>query len=171
MKDQIVKLKNLKIAPRKVRLLADVIRGLSVNEAEAKLTMLTNRGTGPLLKLLRSAVSNVKNNQKENADNLFIKSVMVDGGMILKRSLPRAQGRATLIQKKMSHVTITLSEKKGMKSRFNIIVEKKNKEEKKPAKTEEPKKKIEKEEKKDVKMTQEKTKDGVFKKMFRRKSV
>ena len=131
MKDQKVQLKNLKIAPRKVRLIADVMRGLSVNQAEAKLTMLPNRSTGPLLKLLRSAVANIKNNQKENTDYLFIKSIMVSSGITLKRSLPRAQGRASLIEKKSSHVTLVLSEDKNIKNKFNIIIEKKNKDKQK----------------------------------------
>ena len=168
MTQVIAKLKYLHIAPRKVRLVATAIKGLSVNEAEAQLLFRTQRSSGPLLKLLRSAIANAKNNMKMNPDALFVKSIAVDQGPMLKRFLPRAQGRATELQKKMSHITIVLEEKAGIKpSRFNIVLPKKDKKAKKQ-KTSKLKT-----EKKDteIKSVPKTEKTGFFKKMFRRKSI
>lgn len=124
---QTAKLNYLKIAPRKVRSVADLIRGLSVNEAEAQLIVQRRRASRPLLKLLRSAVANAKTNKKLEAENLYIESLRVDQGPMLKRSLPRARGMATPIQKKMSNVTMVLSESSKPQARFKIVVPKKAK--------------------------------------------
>jgi len=175
MTEQKVKLNYLRIAPRKVRLIANLIKGMSVNDAEAHLSSLPNRSTGPILKLLHSAVSNAKENKKDgqkmNPDHLFIKSIFVDGGPMLKRFLPRARGMATPIQKKSSHITIILGENKELKPRFNIIIKKK---EKKEANPEKEKRSISKSspEKGNEKFENKERKDkGFFKKIFRRKSV
>ncbi len=125
---QIARLNYLRIAPRKVRVVADLIKDLPVNEAEAQLLMIRRRPAKPLLKLLRSAVSSAKTNKKLEEGELFVESLRVDGGPMLKRFLPRARGRATPIQKKMSHVTIVLGQKtKSEKPRFKIVVPKKSK--------------------------------------------
>lgn len=171
MAEQIAKLKFLKIAPRKVRSLAGIIRGLSVNEAEAQLIIQRRRSSKALLKLLRSAVANAKNNKKLNLETLFIKSITVDGGPMLKRYLPRARGMATPIQKKLSHITLTLGEKKDQKAnRFTIVVKKKSK---KPAKESKPGRK-DKEAKKEVQEEKEiksrPKNPGFFQKVFSRKS-
>jgi len=164
----IAKLKYLHIAPRKVRLVAGAISGLSINEAEAQLLFRAKRSSGPILKLLKSAIANAKNNYKLNTDKLFIKSISVDQCPMLKRFLPRAMGRATNLQKKMSHVTIVLEERADAKMpRFNIVLPEKNKKTKKQ--------KISKS-KTDKKETEQRPslrpeKVGFFKKMFRRKSV
>lgn len=97
------------MAPRKVRLMAAVIRGLSVNEAEAQLVYHARRAAKPLLKLLRSASANARV-QKMDVDRLVVSRITVDQGPMLKRSLPRAMGRATPLQKKMSHVVLVLEE-------------------------------------------------------------
>src|SRR3990167_8126182 len=107
---QIAKLNDLHIAPRKVRLIANVIKGLRAQEAESQLIMQNQRAAQPILKLLRSAMANAKNNKKMGLENLVVKSVIVNQGPMLKRFLPRAQGRATPIHKKMSHVTLILEE-------------------------------------------------------------
>jgi large subunit ribosomal protein L22 len=140
MKPQTVTLSYLRMAPRKVRSVADLIRGLSANEAEAQLLVQRRRPSLALLKLLRSAVANVKNNDKQvNPDHLFISEIRVDGGPMLKRSLPRARGSASPIQKKMSHVTLTLDVNEKLSSRFTIVTKKKLKaEEKRAAKKERP---------------------------------
>lgn len=179
-KEQIARLNYLHIAPRKVRLVSNTLKGLSVNEAEAQLLTNSKRACLPLLKLLRSAVADAKNNQKIDPTNLFIKEIRVDEGPMLKRYLPRAMGRATPIQKKSSHVTLVLAESDKIKSpRFKIIkpekVSKKEKEEKtKRIKTEKSRKKI-KEKTKTVEPLKEKTKSGeklgFIKKIFRRKAV
>src|SRR3989344_3194296 len=102
---QVAKLNYLRIAPRKVRSVGDLIKGLSVNEAEAQLLLQRRRASVSLLKLLRSAVAGAKE-KKMQPDALYVESLRVDQGPMLKRFLPRARGLATPIQKKTSHVTI-----------------------------------------------------------------
>lgn len=121
------KISFLRMAPRKVRSVGDLIKGLPVNEAEAQLLVQTRRPSKPLLKLLRSAVANAKNNKVPNVEHLFVSSVRVDNGPMLKRMLPRARGSASPIQKKMSHVTIVLGVNESLKSRFAIVPPKKTK--------------------------------------------
>ena len=126
MEQQTAKLNYLRIAPRKTRSVADLIRGMHVNDAEAQLLVQTRRPAKALLKLLRSAVANAKNN-KLNADHLFISEIRVDGGPMLKRSLPRARGSASPIQKKMSHITITLRVNEKLSPKYKIVAPKKAK--------------------------------------------
>ncbi|MDR3581889.1 MAG: 50S ribosomal protein L22 [Candidatus Pacebacteria bacterium] len=134
-KEYTAKLSYLRMAPRKVRSVGDLIKGLPANEAEAQLLMQTRRPSKPLLKLLRSAVANAKNNGLAELHHLYVVNVRVDGGPMLKRMLPRARGSASPIQKKMSHVTLVLGVNEKLKSRFTIVPPKK----KKPAPTEDPK--------------------------------
>ncbi|MFQ5753774.1 MAG: 50S ribosomal protein L22, partial [bacterium] len=125
---QIARLNYLKIAPRKVRSVADLLKGLPVNEAEAQLLTNRRRPAPALLKLLRSAVADAKNTKQLNIDKLYIESLRVDQGPMLQRHLPRARGMATPIQKKMSHITLTLAENlKVGEPRFKIVVPKKAK--------------------------------------------
>jgi len=98
-------------SPRKVRVVADAIRGKSVKDAKNRLDFITKRATGPLHKLLNSAIANAKN-LGANADNLWVKSISVNGGKILYRRRPAAHGSAHPIHKRTSHVKITLVEKK-----------------------------------------------------------
>lgn len=98
-----------RIAPRKLRLLVNLIARKDVAFAERQLSAQSKRGAIPLLKLLRSAKANAAHNAKIPADTpLVIKEIRVDGGRILKRFMPRAFGRAAPIRKRTSHVTITL---------------------------------------------------------------
>jgi len=170
MAQQIAKLNYLRIAPRKVRLVADAIKGLSVNDAEAYLLHQRRRPAKALLKLLRSAVSNAKNNQKVDTEHFCVQSIRVDQGPMLKRHLPRARGSASPIQKKMSNVLLILAESKKVKdNRFKIVIPKKIKD--KDLKEKPKQKKQEKEsEKKDIK---EKTNENAAQKrsFFRRKSI
>ncbi len=168
MPKETVKLNYLHIAPRKVRQVADTLKGLPVNEAEAQLYLRPQRASKPLLKLLRSAIANAKYNKKLDADKLVVENIRVDQGPVFKRFMPRALGRATLIQKKTSHVTMVIKEveKPGV-ARFNILIEKpeagKKKKEKRVKKTVVP------EAKKELKRPGEKR--GFLKKFFRRKSI
>ncbi len=125
----IAQLKNLRIAPRKVRLVADVIRGLDVEVAENQLLILRKRAAGALLKLLRSAVANAETNFKFKKSNLYIAEIKVDEGQSIDRWMPRAMGRATPIIKRNSQVMIKLAEK--VKS--EVAKDKKEKEKKQPA--------------------------------------
>ncbi len=110
------------MAPRKVRLVIDVVRGMPATEAEAQLVMMRKRAAPAVLKLLRSALANAKD-VKLNEKRLVVSVIRVDQGPTLKRSLPRAKGSATPIHKKSSHVSITLAEsEKELKSgRFIMI--------------------------------------------------
>ena len=104
--------KSVRIAPRKVRLVIDLIRGKNVGEAIAILNH-TQRGASPVVeKVLRSAIANAEHNYEMDTDNLIISEAFVDEGVTLKRFRPRAQGRATQINKRTSHITVVVSEKK-----------------------------------------------------------
>ncbi len=105
-------LKYLRISPRKVRAVVNTIRGRKVEDALAIL-QFTQRGPAVALeKMLRSAVANVANSDAADVDALVVKEIRVDQGPMLKRYLPRAMGRATMIQKKTSHVSCWLEEEK-----------------------------------------------------------
>jgi len=104
----IAKLRHLRIAPRKVRLVADLIRGKRIEEAQNILNFTIKKAALPLLKLLRSAVANAKNNFQLDESNLYIVKVLVDEGPKYKRWRARARGRADEIQKKTSHITVVL---------------------------------------------------------------
>lgn len=162
-------LRYLHIAPRKVGLVVNALKGLSANEAEAQLLFRTKRSSHPVLKLLRSAIANAKNNFKLNPETLVIKEIRVDQGPMLKRFLPRAMGRATPIHKKMSHVSITLeSKEKPKEARFTIATKAKK------VKNEKAKSAPKAENKptsKDTASTPVKEKSGFMKKIFNRKSV
>ncbi len=104
--------KYIRIAPRKVRLVVDLIRGKRVGEALAILKF-TPRGASPVVeKVLRSAMANAENNHNLDVDNLIVKEVFVDQGPTLKRFHPRAQGRAYSIFKRTSHITVVVAEKR-----------------------------------------------------------
>jgi len=106
----VAKLNYLRIAPRKVRLLADLIRGKSVEKAQTILSFTVKKSTIPLLKLLNQAVANAQNNFQLDAGNLYISKITVDEGPKHKRWRPRARGQAYEIQKKTSHITLVLDE-------------------------------------------------------------
>ena len=107
-----VKLRYLRISPRKVRLLADLVRGKSVEKAQAILNFTIKKSGQPMLKLLNSAVAAAKNNFHLDPANLYISKITVDEGPKHKRWRPRARGQAYPIQKKTSHITIGLDETK-----------------------------------------------------------
>ncbi len=99
-------------APRKVRLVADTIRGLNVTEARARLRFIPKDASQPLMKLLQSAVANAENNFHLDPEQLVIKSILVNEGPRLKRFQPRAFGRASVIRKRTSHILMTLEKAK-----------------------------------------------------------
>ena len=101
-------LSNYRQAPRKVRLIADLVRGKSVQHALALLTMLPKRGSEPMSKLIRSAASNTKD---VSAADLYISKIEVNGGMVFKRMMPRARGKGAQIRKRTSHITLSLDKK------------------------------------------------------------
>ena len=102
-------LKNYRQSPRKVRLVATLVKGKNVNDAINTLNFLPKRATGPLTTLLKSAIANAKNNFNIEKDGLFIKEFRVDAGQVLKRRMPRARGSAYPIHKRTSHVRLVLA--------------------------------------------------------------
>lgn len=112
MAEYTAKLSHLRISPRKTRLVADLIRKCSVQEAQYQLRVSTKRASVPMLKLLNSAIANARVvDSATNADNLFIKEVRVDMGRTLRRFRPVSRGRAHPIAKRTSHITIVLGQK------------------------------------------------------------
>ena len=105
------KLTMLRVTPQKTRLVADLIRDKNVLEAENILRFTPRRAAGPMLKLLQSAKANAVNNHDMFEDSLVVSKITVDEGPTLKRYLPRARGRADLLRKRTSHITIVLEEK------------------------------------------------------------
>lgn len=102
------KLKYLRMSPKKLRLLADLIRGKKVDRAITTLAMLNKVGARPLKKLLESAVANAMHNHKFDSETLVVKSITVDGGPSLKRFMPKAHGRATPVRERTSHINVAL---------------------------------------------------------------
>ena len=175
MKTATAKLNHVRIAPRKMRLVAHSIKKMDVSRAAAQLFSHERRAAGPLLKLLKSAIANAKSKNLDET-KLIVRDIRVDGGPMLKRWIPRAQGRATPIQKKTSHVTLVLQEtEKSVQSGF--VVTKKEKAQKDKIKTDKPKKKMdvqgekEQEAKTETKVEQKSQKGGFLKRTFRRKSI
>lgn len=105
------KLSYARVSSRKARLVADLVRGKNVNDAINVLTFLPKKSGLMIKKLIESAVANAGQNQTIDIDNLFVKTLMVEKGPFLKRFIPRAQGRAAEVRKKMSHIYLTLDER------------------------------------------------------------
>jgi len=107
------KLNNIPTSPRKMRLVADMIRGLEVNRALGALHFSTKEASRALEKLLKSAISNweQKSGLKADQETLYVSKIMVDGGMMLKRLQTAPQGRGYRIRKRSNHVTIYVDTK------------------------------------------------------------
>ena len=103
-------LNNLRVSPRKVRLVSDLIRGKKVDLAQAILEMIVKRAARPLSKLLHSAVADAENNFHLDKDNLYISKIVVNEGRKLKRWRARSRGQAFNIQKKTSNIILELKE-------------------------------------------------------------
>ncbi len=104
-------IKYLRIAPRKVRIVANLVRGLQVQKAIDSLNFCRKGAAKNIEKLIKSAIANASNDKGVDVDNLYIKEIQVNQGPTLKRWLPRARGMATRLQKKTSHVDLVLDEK------------------------------------------------------------
>jgi len=105
------KLKYARLSPQKTRLVVDMLRGKDVQEALNILKFSPQRPADVVAKLVRSAIANAEQKGVSDVDRLFVKAVLVDQGPVLKRFMPRAQGRATKIRKPTSHITVVLDEK------------------------------------------------------------
>ena len=109
--EAIAHVRYVRISPRKVKIVADLIRGKSIAEATAILAHTPKAASEPILKLLKSAVSNAEANHGMNVENLYVSQIFACPGPILKRIMPRAQGRAFRINKRTSHITLAVAEK------------------------------------------------------------
>ncbi len=186
------KLKNLRTSPRKVRLVANFIKGMDVSEALYQLDAQVKKSNPVMKKLLESAINNAENNFGLDRDNLYVYSAKVGAGATLKRWMPRAFGRASTILKRTSWIEIILEERvegKGRKTKEEMEKEKqkrleaKKKQEKEAEKKQEDKDMILKseddvltkgtEKKKEpgkIKQSSE-TKSSLTSRIFRRKSM
>jgi len=108
--------KYIRISPKKIRLVADLIRDMSLNKAIETLSFLPHRAARPLLKVINSAIANAENNFGLKKEYLQIKSLIVNQGPALKRWTPKARGVATPIKRRSSHITVILATTKDDKS-------------------------------------------------------
>lgn len=125
MNEIIAQLNDYRQSPRKVRVVADSIRGKSVKEAKNRLDFITKRATGPLHKLLNSAIANAKN-LGVSVENLIVKSITVNAGKILYRRRPVSHGSAHTIHKRTSHIKLALIEKLKPAKKIKLGKESKN---------------------------------------------
>ena len=105
------KLRYVRLSPQKTRLVVDMVRGKRIQEALNILKFSPQKAADVVAKLVSSAVANAEQQGVSDVDRLFVKAISVDQGPVLKRFLPRAQGRATKIRKPTSHITVVLDEK------------------------------------------------------------
>jgi len=117
-------LKNYHESPRKVRLVAGLVKGKPVATAISELDFLSKKASLPIKKLINSAIANAKANFKVDADDLFIKNITINKGNVLKRSQPMSRGRAFPIKKRLSHIEVTLEEKKDASKKVKQITKK-----------------------------------------------
>lgn len=103
-------LSNYRQSPRKVRLLADLVRGKNVNRAIDELSFTFKRGSLPMIKVIKSAIQNAVHNNQANPETLIIKDIQVNKGLVMKRMMPRARGSAFQILKRTSHVSVVLAD-------------------------------------------------------------
>jgi large subunit ribosomal protein L22 len=103
-------LRHARESSRKVRIVANQVRGKGVDEAMAILRFQPRKAARLIRKLLVSAIANAANNNKADVEQLYVKSILVDEGTTLKRWLPRAMGRANRVNKRTAHITVTVAE-------------------------------------------------------------
>lgn len=122
---------NLRISPRKVRLVADAIRGLHIDKAKIQLQFLMKKSSEPVLKLLNSAAANAAHNFKLNPSALYVSEIFVNEGQAFKRGISQSKGRVHQIRKRTSRISLTLSEKKDTSHKGvsqDVVSEKKEEE-------------------------------------------
>ncbi|MCL2843155.1 MAG: 50S ribosomal protein L22 [Oscillospiraceae bacterium] len=106
-------MKYVRISPRKVKIVCDLIRGKDVQVAQGILLQTPKAASELLVKLLKSACANAENNHEMDPDNLYVAETFATGGPILKRGMPRAHGRMYRINKRTSHITLVVKEKEA----------------------------------------------------------
>ncbi len=105
------KANTIRMSPRKVRLVIDVIRGMDVARAQTQLQFIKKAACLPVLKLLNSAIANAEHNFDIAKETLYVKTITADGGPVLHRWTPKAMGRSAPIRKRTSHITIILDQR------------------------------------------------------------
>lgn len=110
--EAIAKLRNIRLTPRKARLVADLVRGKNVETALNVLAFTNKKAASLIEKTVRSAAANAVNNNNMDEDKLYVSEIWIDEGKHLKRIKPRAMGRADRILKRMSHITVVVSDEK-----------------------------------------------------------
>jgi large subunit ribosomal protein L22 len=115
--------RDLRISPRKLRLVANAIKGKQIGDALTQLQFMNKKGAPMVIKLLKSAIANAENNFSLSADQLYIKSINCDMGKVMRRYFPRARGSAAVIRRKMAHVSVVLEPRAtaSKKSRFAML--------------------------------------------------
>jgi len=103
----------VRMSPRKVRLVIDVVRGMPIDKALAQLSFMKKEAAEPVYKLIASAAANAEHNFQLDRSSLYVKAISADGGPVLHRFRPRAFGRAAAIRKRTSHIQVTLASKDG----------------------------------------------------------
>jgi len=101
----------VRISPRRARAVIDLVRGKNLAEAKAILQFTKGKGAELIAKVLESAAANAEHNFELNRDALYVKEAFVDAGPVMKRMMPRAQGRADIIKKRSSHITVVVAER------------------------------------------------------------
>lgn len=124
--------RSLRLAPRKMRLVTNLVKGMRLNDALTQLQFTNKKGAKMVQKLLQSAAANAENNFSLNRDGLFIKEITCDMGPVMKRSFPRARGSAFMIRRKLSHVNVILEERAVKAKKKKAVVPKAVRPEKKP---------------------------------------
>lgn len=112
-KKVVAKLKSIRVSPRKLNLVAEIIRGLKADIALVQLEFARRRIAHEVKACLRSAIANAENNHNLNVDSLYVSEVLVSKSFVMKRMMPRARGRSSTIIKPFSHLTIILEERQG----------------------------------------------------------
>lgn len=114
--------RHIHVAPRKLRLVADMVRNTPVDQALEQLRFSSKKASLPLSKAINSAIANAVHNFNLNRDHLYVKAVTIDGGPVLKRYAPRAQGRAFVERKRTSHINVVLEARaKAAKRRRSVF--------------------------------------------------
>jgi large subunit ribosomal protein L22 len=108
--------RHIRMSPRKVRLVIDVIRGMGLAQARSQLHVMKKAAAEPVLKLLESAAANATHNFNLDASQMYVKSITADGGPVLGRWRARAFGRAAPIRKRTTHIAITLDSRESTSS-------------------------------------------------------
>lgn len=125
------RLKNLRISPRKLRLLADAVRGQGVERAISTLRFSSKKMSQEMIRAIRSAISNALSERSADVDKMIVKEIFIDGGPTMKRFMSRARGSSSSILKRTSHLTVLVGEKdQKTKSAKKTVVAKKAEEEK-----------------------------------------